>query len=562
MCGIAGIYGGDVETVRRMNEAQRWRGPDDEGVWADDHVALGHVRLSIVGSARRGHEPLVGPDGQVLIMNGELFSPGPVMAALGLPFAPDDTDASALSALLRAEGPSGLAHVSGFFAAATYDPRRRALLLVRDTWGQKPLYLARTAAGARVFASSIGALRAAVGPLRVRPAAVHEYLVYRSVGGCHSMFEGVEQLPPGTWLEVTPEGERRGRWFVPPAPERGPSPDLACKVRERLEAAVAERMSDTFEVGVYLSGGLDSSLVATILGRRFADRRVRTWSIGYDVEGIQDERSLASRLSEHLPFPHEEIVLESGRVPELMAEVSRYLEDPIQDPVTLPTLLLARAAGAHTRVVLTGDGSDEFWGGYARFDEVPARLEEYWPRTAIFQPHELGLEEAPASYRDDVPLPEEGMDPLDRVLRWECSNRLRNYHLMRIDKLNMAACVEARSPFLDRALTRFALSIPATVKRPDGRAKGLLVDAFRDTLPDWLVERKKQPFSVPIAAWLRGPLRDWARDTLLGSDAFTRGYIDARPWLEAEDEGAAMRLWSLLQLEAWSRAVRRPLEAA
>jgi asparagine synthase (glutamine-hydrolysing) len=208
-----------------------------------------------------------------------------------------------------------------------------------------------------------------------------------------------------------------------------------------------------------------------------------------------------------------------------------------------------------TKVALSGDGSDEFWGGYARFDDVPTALDAYLRRTMVFRPEELGLPEAPESYLQGIALPPETLTPLDRVLRLEAANRLRNYHLMRTDKLGMGAALEIRAPFLDAQVTALAQSLPATVKRPGGRPKGLLLNAYQTDLPDWLVNRKKQPFTMPILQWLAGDLRSYARDRLTAATSWTRGFVDTTAYLDRLDREPALetasRIWSLLQLEAW-----------
>jgi asparagine synthase (glutamine-hydrolysing) len=193
----------------------------------------------------------------------------------------------------------------------------------------------------------------------------------------------------------------------------------------------------------------------------------------------------------------------------------------------------------------------------------PTSLDEYLLRSMVFRPEELSLSAPPTSYLDDVILPAENLSPLDRILRLEAANRLLNYHLARVDKLGMAASLEIGSPFVDARVTRLAQSIPAEIKRPGGRPKGLLLDAFAADLPDWLLNRKKQPFTVPITTWLAGGLRSYARDTLLASDAWVRNFVNPMPYLEKLDQYAeletATRLWSLLQLEAWSRVWRERL---
>ena len=555
MCGIAGVIyyqARPQEEVTRvleaMNQAHAYRGPDGDGVWTDGRVGLAHVRLALVGDAERGREPLADETGAQLVFNGEIYRPAELMRSWGLEFAAGETDARTLHVLLRRQGPEGLAEVEGPFAAARYDPIQGKVTLIRDLWGQKPLYLWRRPEGL-YFASTLAALRAAVGPLKVRPEALLEYLIYRSVGGLRSAFQGIEQLPPGSWLEVNVDGEARsGHWYHHPGPDHPQA--LPEQLRERVDFAVAERLDPNLEQGIFLSGGLDSSIVATSAVAQAQGAPLRFYSIGYDVSGVQDERHLARRLAENFPHEYQEVQLSSGQIPDLFREVARLLEDPIQDPVTLPTLLLCRAAAGRTRCALTGDGSDEFWGGYERFDDPPRDLQDYFPRSAIFQPEELGLGQPPASYLDQVEMPPSDWAPLDRILAVESRNRLRNYHLARVDKLSLGSGLEIRCPFLDRQVTTLAMSVPAERKRLHGVPKGLLIEAYRDVLPQWLLERKKQPFSMPILQWLRGDLRDFAHDRL-GSTARTAGLVSAQPYLDSLNEKNAARIWSLLALEAW-----------
>ncbi|MBN9415314.1 asparagine synthase (glutamine-hydrolyzing) [bacterium SCN 62-11] len=555
MCGIAGVVyyqsrprEAVLPVLEAMNRAQSYRGPDGDGVWTDGRVGLAHVRLALVGDAERGHEPLADETGAQLIFNGEIYRPAELMRSWGLEFAPGESDARTLHALLRRQGPDGLAEVEGPFAAARYDPAAGKVTLIRDLWGQKPLYLWRRPEGI-YFASTVAALRAAVGPLTIRPEALLEYLIYRSVGGRRSAFQEIEQLPPGSWLEVAVDGsERSGQWYHTPAPDRFDA--RPSDVRERVDFAVAERLDPQLEQGIFLSGGLDSSIVATSAVLQANGSPLRFYSIGYDVSGVQDERHLARRLADNFDYEYQEIQLSAGQIPELFLDVARILEDPIQDPVTLPTLLLSRAAAGRTRCVLTGDGSDEFWGGYERFDDPPRDLADYFPRTAIFQPQDLGLSSAPASYLDQVEMPPENWAPLDRILAVEARNRLRNYHLARVDKLSMGCGLEIRCPFLDRQVTSLAMSIPAENKRLFGVPKGLLIEAYRRVLPEWLVERKKQPFSMPILQWLHGDLQSYARDRL-GPNSRTASLVSAQPYLENLNEKSAAKIWSLLVLEAW-----------
>jgi asparagine synthase (glutamine-hydrolysing) len=494
----------------------------------------------------------------VLVFNGEIYNHPDLQH--GPTASPSDTEA--LAVLLARRGTRLLPALDGPFALARYDPATRRLLLARDRLGKKPLYYARMAGG-WAFASTLQGLHVAAGPLRIRPDAISEYLVFRSVGGHQSAFAGVEQVRPGTWIELDADGiVAQSAYWRPPV--LGGGSGSPARVRALIDRAVAARADESREVGVFLSGGLDSAVVAASLHRQRPDQAVRLLSAGYDVTGAEDERPFALRIGAEIGARHDQVIVGERAVPELMAHAARLLEEPVQDPVTVPTLALARAAAAFTRVVLTGDGTDELWGGYARFDAAPATLADYWPRAAIFRPDELGLAAWPASYLDGIDIPMQ-QDPLDRILRVEIANRLRNYHLSRIDKLIMGTGVEPRCPHLDPAVLEAALRLPARVKRSGSRPKGLLIDAYRADLPAWLLERRKQPFSVPVRRWLAGGLGEFARDLLLQANAFTRGLVDARPLFaqlahppDVADPAAA-RVWSLLHLEVWHQEVAVPL---
>ena len=568
MCAIIGLFSAAprapealIDVVREMQSAHRYRGPDGHGVWADQHVALGHVRLAVRGGDDEGHQPLVDRWGGRLIFNGELYEPERLLAQLSETFRPEDSDGVALSAILARQGAEGLDGIRGMFAAVRYDETDGSLILVRDTWGQKPLFLTKWQNG-WAFSSTIAPLRVLLGKLTLRPQAPLEYLVYKSIGGLHTSFRNIEQVAPGSWLRIKRDGSiSKGRYTAPPAEADASATPKS--VRQALDQAVAARATDRFPNAVLLSGGADSAIVAASLARQCPDLPKHAFSIGYDVAGQEDETGYAVRMAETLKMRHEVVRLSAAQVPGLFEEAAFFTEDPIADPVTLPTLLLARRIAEVTKVALSGDGSDEFWAGYERFEHAPDTLREYLPRSMVFRPDELGLADAPASYLADIAEPPARLSPLDRILRLESSNRLRNYHLARIDKLGMAAGLEIRSPFLDVNVTYLAHSLAAGIKRPGGRAKGLLLDAFADDLPDWMINRKKQPFSMPLTTWLAGDLRTYVRDVLGSKAAWVRQFVDPVRYLEAFDRDpqlpTATRLWSLLQLEAWHRVWKESL---
>ncbi|MCH2181969.1 MAG: asparagine synthetase B [Mariniblastus sp.] len=579
MCGIAGWVADTPgspseieEIVIAMGTAQRNRGPDALYHWSNERVGLSTVRLGIVGSAGRSKQPFVGENGRRMICNGELYSPRETMADLGSDFQDDDCDGIALLKMLEKKGVHGLREVEAMFGLALLEPDG-SVLLARDAWGQKPLFVCRRD-GHWAFASTMAAMHQALGPLQIRPEAMMECLIYKSIGGLGSSFQGIRQVAPGGWMRLKPDGtSEEGVWFQwPDMDDRLATPS---HVRQLLETSITQRCPTDIPSAIFLSGGLDSGIVASVATaecKRLGLSLPHVFTVGYETGGWRDEHDLAVQQAKELGLEHTAITVKAEDVPGLMRDAAVALEDSIHDPVTVPTLALCRAAAADFRVVLTGDGSDEFWGGYARFDDVPANLTEYLERTSIFDYRELGLTGSPASYLEGVPVPDTSLSPLDRVLRLEASNRMRNYHLSRVDKLSMSCSLEARSPFVDLRVTQGAVSYSASIKRPGGKPKGLLIAAFRDQLPQWLVERRKQPFTVPVQAWLSGKLNSFVNDTLTGN-SFVSQWVDPLAYLEkfrkvAKDGGSderfetalAMKIWSLLHLEIWYQSFGRQME--
>ena len=561
MCGIAGIYYPKrnldnqyfTTSIRRMCAVQKRRGPDDTGIWTNGKIGLGCTRLQIKGDKIQGKQPLKDTWGNRFVFNGEIYD-NPVFEG-GAAVTDMQSDGLALAATLHFKGLDGLQNLSGMYAAAFYNEANEELLLLRDAVGQKPLYY-RKVNGGIIFASTINAILEVSSLPSIRKEALYEYLIYKSVGGYQSVLEEINQLPPGSWMKVDRNGEvTQEKWWSLP------NLNLEEKhfpIRATFDKAVKKRVQYQPEIGVFLSGGLDSGIVGA-LSKQFKNAsQIQYLSVGYDIKEIEDETSYAIQLAQYLKVKHEVLQLKSEEIPDLFLDASVITEDPIQDPVVLPTILLARHAATFTKVILTGDGSDELWGGYSRFDGFEGSVLNYLPKTTVFQPNELGLENYPSSYLKALDLPDDRLPPLDQVFRLEISNRMRNYHLSRIDKAIMDAGVEARCPFLDINVLNLGLAIPATIKRPGGLPKGLLLKAFSDILPSWLINRKKQPFSLPIRQWLCGPLKPYAMDVLANPNSFIKGLLPTAVYLNQLDQKldshTAAKIWSLLQLESWHEA--------
>ena len=565
MCGIAGIYSFNIPlpeselagSVRSMCLSQIRRGPDDMGYGVYGRVALGCSRLRITGGIEKGKQPLKDPWGNILVFNGELYDhPLPLLPSQ---HAHDSSDGMSLAFVLHYKGVDGLRHLSGMFAAAVYDPATQELLLMRDAVGEKPLYIKREK-NRLLFASTVTAILEVTDNVSLRPEAVYEYLVYKSIGGHQSSFRDIDQLPPGSWMRVKPDGQvSTGKWWRFPDPEETASTGIEAILYESIK----KRCQYDGDIGIFLSGGLDSGIVASVSSRIKPSPNIRLLSIGYDIAEMEDETSHARSMASFLGMQHEVIQLRNDDVPELFFQAATITEDPIQDPVVLSTILLAKHASTFTKVVLTGDGSDELWGGYARFDGFRGSVQDYLPRACLFHPQELGLDSLPASYLKDIELPNPALEPLDQVFRIELANRMRNYHLSRIDKICMDSGIEVRCPFLDIQVLELGLRLTARAKRPGEVPKGLLSSSFAGILPQWLVSRKKQPFSLPISQWLNGPLREYAHDVLSDPNSFVSSIIDPKPYLKQltpSCEGTtAAKIWGLLQLEAWHQVFKNKL---
>lgn len=579
MCGIAGFIVPQKinipaanKLLQRANAAQKFRGPNGQHFWTDGYVGLAHVRLAILSEKSGGTQPEMDPWGGRLVYNGEVYDYLSILsdnAWVSSEYCGEE--GVAIAGLLEKHGPNGLKKQRGMFAVVRYHPKRRSVLLVRDAYGQKPLYIARWREG-WIFASTIAAIHSFKGALHIRERAIQEYLIYRSVGGCHSAWEGIEQVPPGGWIELGLDGSlKKGYWYHYPTMMRGEANTQA--VYELVMRAIAARIPPALSAKCYLSGGLDSAIVAYGCAKSRASSHVEALSIGYEQPGYEDESDSAQKLADFFGLKFNRLLLKSTQLPALIMATTRALEDPIQDPVCVASLLLAQHVTQQgIKVAFSGDGSDEGWGGYARYEQLPSTLEDYLPRLWVFLPKELGLKEAPSTYFDDIQMPDVSLPMINQVIQFELAVRFRNYHLARLDKISMSVGLEMRCPFLDPAVMHCAIRLLEHARRPHGRAKGLLLDAFAHVLPPGLIHRKKQPFTLPINAWLQGSLKEFTHDLLMPNASFVQNYFPVKELLLGQnsrvDKASIMlnhsycpasiehKIWSLLMLECWHQQTK------
>jgi len=599
VCGIAGWFGIDGAglapgRIRAALDSLRPRGPDGEGVWRGRDGVLLHRRLSVVDLSEAAAEPLPNEDGTVrLVVNGEVYgfrdlrrellARGHALRSTG--------DAETIVHLYEDLGDGAIERLDGMFALALFDEPRGRLLLARDRAGKKPLFHVQTAAGGIAFASSPAAL-AALGAVALEcdPRAVPDLVARGYVPAPRTPYRGVRELPPGSTLVWTREGGAltpRRYWSAPfgrpPGADRPPAGlrGAAREVRRVVFRAVERRLVADVPVGVLLSGGLDSTIVAAVAARLLPrpGAALRTLCAGFEDPAL-DERPYARVVARALGARHEETVVPPP-TPALVEALVVAHGGPFGDSSAIATWHLARFAREHVTVALAGDGGDELFAGYLRVAAGATIERVAWPvRRAVAGLARLALDSVGAARRPESRLGrlrrlltgldaggDEGRGPgsiLDRRLAHEFETYLPGDLLPKMDRMSMAHGLEVRSPLLDTALVELAASLPDRFKLGPGlRTKRVLREAFKDLVPPAILRRGKRGFGVPLGAWLRGPLRDTVTARLLDPGAHLRRFFDGegvRRRVEAHLGGRADHghaLWTLLTLETWLDLLRR-----
>jgi asparagine synthase (glutamine-hydrolysing) len=587
MCGIAGVFDlrgdpvADAE-IKSMIDAIRHRGPDDEGHWTGQGVAIGNRRLAIIDVSRAGHQPMASEDGSLLIVyNGELYNFRelvPLLEARGHRFH-SRTDTEVVLHAFEEWGASCLERFNGMFAFAIWDRRSRRLFLARDRFGIKPLYYA-VVDGRFLFASEVKALLRAGIPRRVSPEALVEYFTFQNVLSDRTLFDGVRLLPPGHTLTVTSEGVETARyWDFEPDPDESMSEDgWVEQIRSVFEEAVTRQLISDVPVGSYLSGGMDSGSIVAVASGHVP--RLKTFTGGFDLSSVGglelvfDERADAELLASTCKTQHYEMVMHAGDMAWVFPELVWHLED-LRVGMSYPNYYIAGLAAKFVKVSFAGAGGDELFGGYPwRYELVertPADFDrvyfDYWARLIpdtdkpeFFTPEVWAQASSYAPYDvfRMVLAPVEELDPLTKALYFEAKTFLHGLLVVE-DKVSMAHSLEARVPFLDNELVDLAVRIPSRLKHADAGGKRLLRQAMKGLLPEEIVEKGKQGFSPPDESWYRGPTMDYIREILLDPRSLNRGYFQPvyiKRVLEEHLEGRVnhrLLIWSLLSFEWWNR---------
>lgn len=613
MCGIAGLVGpaSSRERAAKMAAAIQHRGPDGEGLWEGTGVALAHRRLSII-DLDGGLQPMHSASGRwTLVYNGELYNyrelrSGPLA---GYPYQ-TQSDTEVILAGLDEWGEEVLERLNGMFAIAAYSHQEQRLLLARDAQGIKPLYHARFADGTLVFASEVAALRGAGYMPTVNEVALDTFLDIRFVPSPATIFHGVQKLEPGHLLWVGTDGDSsEPKMFSAAAPEIDRATPQAARVgavREGLLLAVERQLVADVPIGVLLSGGVDSAVVAAAAVG--TGRQIDTFCVGYAQDHWSNEFAEARETAQLLGTNHHELHIDADAAIDGMRALVRHLEEPVVTTSLFSYFLLCEAVAKHRKVVLSGQGADEPWGGYGRHRVaalqhalapfaplMPERLpifgefQDRWSRLrAALQPgsephrwarlHML-FDDADRSQIRGGSLPgnagAEALAPLvdllpkngnflERLLAMETRTSLPDNLLMLGDKLSMAWGLEVRVPLLDRDYLRLVEATPGEWRR-GGRlaAKGKLLhkQVCRSLLPDTIINRPKKGFQSPIATWLRDHLGYHVAELIERPHSFTRAYLNLNAARGLLDRHRASRsgnlerqLFALWVLEEWSIA--------
>jgi asparagine synthase (glutamine-hydrolysing) len=644
MCGLTGfVCQSNVDLERKITSMSlrlAHRGPDDSGIWVDDNlgVALGHRRLSILDLSPQGHQPMISSSGRFIIAyNGEIYNHNEIRERLtgenpGISWRGHSDTEVLLTAIQTWGLRNTLEQCVGMFAIALWDRQESTLCLARDRCGEKPLYYG-VLRDAFVFASEIKAIEAfSRDGLAIDRKAIGCFLRHGCIPAPQSIYENVRKLPPGSYLTV--RAPRPGRfefgdpqkfWSLSQVIEESRNRESETwtdqravdELERRLGHAVRLQMEADVPLGAFLSGGIDSSTIVALMQAQ-ASQPVKTFTIGFHEEAYNEAR-YAKEIARHLGTDHTELYVNATEAARVIPQLPDIYDEPFADASQIPTYVIARLTRKHVTVSLSGDGGDELFGGYPRyqfgaklwsglsriptpvrrlaarpltmvsartwdaglarslperyrsvitghrlhrlagilsagsFDEMYTSLISHWQ-----EPGEaLAQSDAPASCGQDWRLPESGQNWLNRMRYADFSRYLPDDLLVKVDRASMANSLESRAPFLDHRVVELALGLPSRFLVRDGQGKWILRQLLNRSVPLKLVDRPKTGFGIPLAEWLRGPLRDWAGDLLGEAKLRSEGFFSAstvrRIWKEhlEKTHDRSYLLWDVLMFQAW-----------
>jgi asparagine synthase (glutamine-hydrolysing) len=602
------------------------RGPDDQGVWVDGDagIALGHRRLAVVDLSPAGHQPMVSAsDRYVVVFNGEIYNHPELRRELELSGPPQawrghsDTE-TLLAAFDRWGIDAALEKAVGMFAFALWDREQRILTLARDRLGEKPLYYGWQG-DVFLFGSELKALRAHP---KFRPevdrSALALYMRYGYIPAPACIYRNVFKLTAGTFVQISPKTacgtcpQPRSYWSLEQAaarnaadPYRGSAADAVNELEAHLKRAISlQRIADV-PLGAFLSGGVDSSTIVALM-QADTSRAVKTYTIGYR-ESEYSEAEYARAVAKHLGTDHTELYVTAREALQVVPRLPFLYDEPFGDSSAIPALLISEFARRHVTVALSGDGGDELFGGYTRYQRtadiwrgirrVPravraaaagtirgwerasgsdaaggrgARMAAYLSASSLEECYEAQITRCmnafelvrsaglPARNRAVPPWLRAGGRDFDEMMYIDSLRYLPDDILVKVDRASMAVSLEVRVPMLDHRVVEFAWRVPSTMKVRGRQGKWLLKQLLQKFLPVSMIERPKMGFGVPVGQWLRGPLREWGED-LISEDRLRReGFLDPdavrRLWRRhlRNDRGENDALWQILAFQSWT----------
>jgi len=620
MCGIAGFLinsSGDDNTfiLKQMADTISHRGPDDEGFFEsvtqdqEYHVGFAHRRLSIIDLAS-GHQPIGNEDGSIqIIFNGEIYNFQKLrntLMNLGHQFV-TNSDTESIVHAYEEYGDRFVEHLDGMFAIAIWDGRLDKLLLVRDRFGQKPLFLCE-ANGNLVFASEVKSILLCpwVKP-SINKQAIYQYLSYRYVPGPYTLFSGIYKLPPGSIAMWENGTLTQQSYYSPPdrfAPSGKPVPfDSVNSFLKKLDQSVQMRMVSDVPFGAFLSGGIDSSAIVALMSHH-SNLPIKTFSIGFE-EKAYNELNHARTIAKRFNTDHHELIISQKHLMDELEKLTWFRDAPVTEPSDIPIFLLSKEARKSVKMVLTGEGSDEFLGGYPKhvferytriYQTIPTIIRHNLieplvyalpfrfrrAKTAITN---LGLENTYRRFpgwfgacsgddRDNLTMITDSngktdkevqfnTDPqnswLRQILYFDQTSWLPDNLLERGDRMTMAASLEARMPFMDHRLAEFVSALPDHYRVTRHQTKWILRKAMEKKLPKKILQRPKIGFRVPVNQWFQGAMKEYLFDHLMSKKSLTKEYFRPTALNKLIDEHVRGRqnheklLWTLLTLEIWHR---------
>ena len=624
MCGIAGVYYTDclsslstasiITTITRMTATLALRGPDASKVFLEHPIAFGHRRLSILDLTEAGIQPMqLGADRPIITYNGEVYNFKElrhILEVLGHTAWRGHSDTEVILHVYDQWGLEGLKRLEGIFAFTLWDPARQRLVLMRDRLGVKPLFYGESQFGL-AFGSEIKAVLAAGGvDTSLDDQSLSEYLWYGNPHGDRTFYKGVRALEPGHWLII----ERGQRWLEPwwrleewlaqPLDARH-AQEAAEHVRTALDRAVARQLIADVPVGLFLSGGVDSSSIAAAAMQQ-QDQPLNSYAAGFDFDHGINELPKAAQVAQHLGLIHHELQIKGSELESVLLTLARAHDEPFADAANIPLYLMCQQLQGQIKVVLQGDGGDELFAGYRRYAMLRnahwwrlwpsmfspvARTAGRWgqrfvrmadsvghtdpalrmaylltvettqrPPEAVFLPEQqqhlvdstdpfLAYRQAAERFR--------GYDPVQQMLLTDLTVQLPSQFLTKVDRATMAVGIEARVPLLDEEVVRLVVAMPSEWKVNGVEKKVVLRHSQRGRLPDDILDGPKTGFGVPYEYWLRTSLYEFACDHLLNPTFmqwFGLNTIMVEKMLKEhkqQDVGRGFMLWKLLQMALW-----------